>query len=749
MPRKRAQQVRRCWLVLGSALLVVTIAAFASCRRERGESLVVGGEGFNVLLVTLDTTRVDCLGCYGHPTIQTPNLDALAREGVLFSQCSTCAPVTLPAHASILTGTYPFAHGSRQNGDTIRREGHVFLAELLAERGYTTGAEVAAYVVNREWGLTPGFQTYGDLPATRESGDRFERLEDFNSVPADAVCDRALAWLSAHGRSRFFLWVHFFDPHVPWAPPKRFRTQYADLYLGEIAFMDEQVGRLLDHLKTAGLQHKTLVVVVGDHGEGRGQHGELTHTYFVYDSTMHVPLILNCPGRLPAGRRVQAQTRTVDIAPTILDFVGADPKPDAQGVSLLPMIAAEKQDLGLAAYGETMTSHLTMGYAQLRCLRVGDWKYIHAPTPELYNIKQDPAERWNLAAAQPELAKSMRDQITDLLNDAAERSGASSSNPALTAEAVERLASLGYVSAGPRTDDGATEVEQFLKLTGPDPKDRIENHNEYLKALALLGAGQSEEGEQILRSLTEAEPDNFGYRISLAGHLRDSGRPEDAVGLYEEAIALRPDRTMTHFNMGRSLGELGRFEEAAQHFRLVAEQMPDYATAFKNLGLTLSHLGRPDEAAAAYQRARELEPDDGKVRAALAAVMWSRGSYAEAAEVLREGLRRDTKNISLANNLAWYLATCPDAGFRNGQRAVELAEGVCRRAGEENPQLLDTLAAAYAAAGRFEEAVETARQALELARTTGTPESAEGIAKRLATYQAHEPYTEPGADPVE
>lgn len=338
------------------------------------------GQNFNVLLITLDTTRMDSLGCYGHPVIQTPHIDALAREGARFTQCSSSAPITLPSHASIMTSTYPFVHRARNNGRYLIDKSNLTLAELLKTNGYTTGAEVAAYVLNAMWGLDQGFDSYrGVEKGSQQSATSMENLEGWQSQKADVVCNLAMEWLQQNGLHRFFLWVHFFDPHLPLIPPKKFEAQYDDPYLAEIAFVDEQIGRLMGELRRMKLDKHTLVALTADHGEGRGQHREDTHAYYIYDSTMSVPLVFWCPAVIPAGRRIDCQVRTVDIAPTVLALLGMAEQPGFQGRSLLPLLAGETTDLGLGAYGESVLAHETHGYGQLWFYRADGWKYIHAP----------------------------------------------------------------------------------------------------------------------------------------------------------------------------------------------------------------------------------------------------------------------------------------------------------------------------------------------------------------------------------
>jgi choline-sulfatase len=711
---------------------------------EPGKS-AVSKPSLNVLLITLDTTRADALSCYGHPVVKTPALDKLAAEGALFAQCTSCVPITLPSHASILTGTYPFIHGTRLNSRPFADEGNVTLSEILKQAGYVTGAEVSAFVLNAMWGIDQGFDTFGDVGMRPTPG---EAVRDepagwglVNSEPADRMCERAIGWLEEHASAPFFLWVHFFDPHFPYEPPEPFKSQYENPYLGEVAFMDQQVGRLLDRLKALGLEGKTLVAVVGDHGEAFTQHREGTHSYFVYDSTLEVPLIFRCPGKIPAGRRIPAQVRTVDVVPTILDLLGMGPKPDAQGVSLLPLMSGSEADLDLAAYGETMSPHLELGYAQLRCLRAGGWKYIHAPTPELYNLVDDPGESVNVAEQHPDIVAALRERLRELI---AEPSSVASEGPTeqpLDQVTVERLASLGYLARA-TGDDVGDELQGFAELKGADPKTRIGQHIKFMMARAHLAEGAPEKAVELLESLVQEEPDNPGAFALLAQLYRRAGRLTEAVEAYQRVLALRPDDAVIRLDAGRLLGELGRIDDAVEQLRQVAQEMPKYPDAHAYLALALAKQGQWAAAIEGFERALALDPGHEEARVGLSGVFEARRQPRDAAQVLREGLRLRPDCVKLANNLAWLLATASDRELRDGAEAVRLAEGIVERRGDDDPAILDTLAAAYAEAGRFADAVRTARRAVELASSADQPDLSAEIAERLKNYEAHQPYTQ-------
>ncbi len=599
------------------------------------------GAGFNVLLITLDTTRADHLACYGHPEIATPNIDALARQGTMFTQCTAPAPITLPSHASIMTGTYPYVHGVRENAQFQLSESNVTLAELLKTAGYSTAAHTAAYVVNRDYGLAQGFDTY--LDARR----RVERK-------ADEVCDGTIKWLRANTAKQFFVWTHFFDPHRPYEPPHPFNRQYDDPYVGEIAFVDQQVGRLINELRRLGLERKTLVVLTADHGEGRGQHGEDTHLYFVYDTTMHVPLIFHCPGVIPGGRVVPAQVRLIDVTPTVLAFLGRPAKTDAQGVSLLGLISGRTDDLGLAAYGESLGGFLVMGLSPLRCLRVDKWKYIHAPTPELYQIREDPGETRNLAEAEPVRLADMRDELETLIAEAPPSPSLDEAMRTPSGDEIRKLMTMGYVagsSRGGQTENLLASELDLFEPVGPDPKDHVESIVIEEKATYALIHEDFSQAEALLRRLRKVFPHSPGVGDRLARALFLQGRDAEAIAVYKEITAEHPDFSGAYYGIGKLLSRGGKIDEAIPHFRKAIELDPTYAEAHYDLGVSLARQGMIDEAIEHYRTAVRLRPTYVNALVNLAIALGGKGELDEAVLLYERALRLEPADPTIYYNL--------------------------------------------------------------------------------------------------
>ncbi len=365
----------------------------------------------NVLLVTVDTTRADHLGAYGYDRDTSPTVDALAAEGVLFEHAFAHAPITLPSHTSMLTGTFPLAHGVRDNGRFSVADDLETLPEMLRERGYATGAFVSAFVLDSRFGLDQGFDVYDDSFTAEWSEDKLRDARIYNQMvtdrPADQTTQRAIAWLAEQAESPFFLWVHYYDPHQRYAPPHPWDQLYQDnLYDGEIAFMDSEIARLFDALRERGLWDRTAVLLTGDHGESLGQHGEATHAVLAYDSTLRVPLVIKPPAGVAVERKVVTESVShVDLLPTVGDLLDLPTPSGLPGRSLLPAIqgrAPSGRAADRAIYFESALPRFSFGWEPLFGVRAGSWKYIHAPEPELYDLERDPGEQRNIARAESE-----------------------------------------------------------------------------------------------------------------------------------------------------------------------------------------------------------------------------------------------------------------------------------------------------------------------------------------------------------
>src|SRR6185436_5090719 len=448
----------------------------------------------NVVVITLDTTRADRIGAYGWKPSPTPNLDRLAAEGTLFEHATAPAPLTLPVHSSLFTARYPPQHGVRDNGGFFLDERETTMAERLKGAGLKTGGFVGAYVLDRKWGIAQGFDRYvDDFDLSKFDTPALGEVER----PANEVADRALEWLATVASSRFFAWLHFYDAHSPYAPPAEYRARFPDQpYIGEIAFVDAQIGRVRAFLEEHGLLDRTIIVVIGDHGESLGDHGESTHGFFVYQSVLHVPLVIRAPYDALRGRRVADLVRTVDVMPTVLDLVDLPAAEHVDGQSVVPLMTGAVRELGLGAYAEALYPRYHYGWSELRSLTSERFKYIEAPRPELYDLVQDPEETRNLYDERRPLADRMAAVLA-----AAGSANAADVKPAadVDPDTRARLAALGYVGtfvAAPAGDKAALA----------DPKDKIELFNLISRAREQLHDRRDADGGlQTLRQVVATD----------------------------------------------------------------------------------------------------------------------------------------------------------------------------------------------------------------------------------------------------
>jgi choline-sulfatase len=510
-----------------------------------------------IVLISIDTLRADHLPAYGYTKIRTPNIDALAAGGVLFEHAWSHAPQTLPAHTSILSGQLPFEHGVRDNiGFTVKR-GQWFIQRALSERGWATGGFVSAYVLRAATGINQGFDTYdSEMPAT--SGER-----SIGQVQrsGDKTLEAANAWLDARDRSKpFFLFLHFYEPHKPYEPPARFAS-YAP-YDGEIAYADELVGRFLDRLRSAGLYDRATIVLLADHGEGLGDHGEQEHGLFLYQETTRVPLIVKLPGRHDA-RRVAVPVQHIDLAPTILDLAGLPAQPRLRGRSLRPLLDGTGTLPDAPIYAEALYSRYHFGWSELYGLTDARYHFIRAPHDELYDLERDPIESRSIAADRPQVRQAMRGALESLI------AGTSIAAPAAVDEQDrQRLAALGYVGSG----NGASLSLPADSL--PDPKDKIQVLEKYRRAADLAGSLKFAEATVLYRELLAADPEMTDVWLQLAEVSLRQGLTEDAVRAYQEVIKRNPKDAGSLLGAGGGLLRLGRLDEAQKHAELAVGVAP-------------------------------------------------------------------------------------------------------------------------------------------------------------------------------
>jgi arylsulfatase A-like enzyme/Flp pilus assembly protein TadD len=588
-----------CSVTPAAAVLLAALASPASPRP-------------NVLLITVDTLRPDALGWVAGSGA-TPELDRLARAGYRFRAAVSPAPLTLPAHGSILTGLVPRRHGMRDNGQPLAAD-VVTLAGILGQRGYATGAFVSGFPLARAFGLDRGFGRYDDqLPDGPP--DRRERR-------ADGTTAAAAAWIASSSEP-WFAWVHYYDPHDPYEPPSAWsRPGPRGAYDGEVAYVDAAIATLRRGVE-GRTQGPLLTVFAGDHGESLGEHGESTHGFFLYECTLAVPLAFHFPGRVAPGESGEA-ARLVDVTPTVLDLLGVPIPSGLDGVSLKPMLSGRAQALP-PAYVETLRPWASYGWSPLRAVRDSDWKLIVAPRAELYALKQDPKEQSNRIEAEADRAGRMKDFLLRLESAAAPRA-AGVADP----ETVERLRALGYVGAG----SVAAPSEAPAGL--PDPKDRIDAWNALGEAEAKMARREYRGALLAFDGVLATEPRNR-FALSRSGQaLLALGNGDAAVARLEKAVAAGPEHPESRLALAQALSSLGRHEKAVQQWSELTRLQPRQASHWVGLGNALGLAGQPIRAASALERAVELDPRDPELRVRLAFAQVGAGREAEAVRRLEE-----------------------------------------------------------------------------------------------------------------
>jgi len=503
----------------------------------------------NVVLLTLDTVRADALGAYGQPLPATPRIDAAAEEGLLFEQTLASSPSTLPSHASLLTGQQPYVHGVRSNAGYVLSDESVTLAEVLRSHGWTTGAEIAASVLGSFQRLDQGFDVYRDP------------LQDDAAVDVTTpklrhaldVTHHGLSFLRDNRYEPFFLWLHYYDAHAPFTPPPRYRKLLPDdPYLGEVRLVDQQVGRILREIEELGLREQTLAVITSDHGEGLDEHDEETHAFFVYDTTMRVPLVFWGAEAVPRGRRVAAPVRLVDVAPTLLDLLGLPPLAGVQGVSLRPFFEDAGATLALTGYGESLAPLSIFGGDPLRFVREGRWKYIHKLEPEIYDVEADPAELRNLAEQEPERIAALRLRLGELL--AAAPAGPAAVEKRPSPETLAQLRALGYLSGrAPEASRG-----ESLELRGPDPNSKSADLRQANRAWSHAQAGNPAAAVADFRAVWSRNPGSVAVLEGLVAALaRSEHDPRELESLLRRGLEIDPESTSFRILLALALQQRG------------------------------------------------------------------------------------------------------------------------------------------------------------------------------------------------
>ncbi|HSE42521.1 MAG TPA: sulfatase-like hydrolase/transferase, partial [Acidobacteriota bacterium] len=547
-------------IVIGVVAVASALAIYFFKTHRRSIELNAGGyKDFNILLVTLDTVRADHLGTYGYNRVRTPNLDHLGSESFVFEDAIAHVPLTLPSHVSIMTGRLPIAHGVRDNAGFVLNQNEITLAEALKDQGYTTAAFVSATVLESRWKLNQGFDVYDDYFKNVVSADLSNEVER-HAADTEKVSSQ---WLDKNHAKKFFIWVHFYDAHDPYSPPEPFKSAYSDdPYDGEIAYVDDAVGKLLAKLDTLQLKQRTIVIVTSDHGEGLGEHREPTHGVFLYNTTQHVPLIIFLPGA--EGKRISGSVCHIDLAPTILQLIGAKAQSKMQGKSLIAKINGNDNQQR-SVYSESLYAQLHYGWSKLESITTDQYRYIYSPKPELFDRKADKAESNNLLQEKASIAKVLNSKLTEMIQQfsSAHLAGPQKIDP----ETEEKLRALGYIG----TTVNSTEESRKV-----DPKDKAEVILQIQEASGLLGQQKYAQAlDKVLPVLQQ-----------------DSGMID------------------AHYVAGLAYLQLGKFNDAVTELRKTLELNPQDTRAMYNLGFAFELMKQPKDAEFWYLKALQLNPEN-------------------------------------------------------------------------------------------------------------------------------------------
>lgn len=659
-------QSRSVTVRLLSAGLLAVLALSGACRRGGG---IPDASGYNLLLITLDTTRADRIGAFGDSRAQTPHLDRLARAGIRFDQAHTSVPLTLPAHATLLTGREPPAHQVRNNGTYILRPEETTLAEVFKTAGFSTQALIAAYVLEGKFGLNQGFDGYDDMLNVKDLSGNYR-----SEIPADQVHAKFLRWLERKPNSPFFCWVHFYDPHAPYQAPATFGDLFPnDPYRGEIAFMDEYIGRIVQTLDERGLLKRTLVVVAGDHGEGFGEHAESGHGVFCYEEMLRVPLIFYQPNLFSGKRIVSRPVGLVDVLPTILEMYRLQPPAKVQGHSFAPLLtsAREVAEPDAGRYFESMQGMEEMNWAPLTGILRGSFKYISLPEPELYDLQADPGELQNLYLKKNNLAKKLNLELNDQLGRI--RNPIQATRRQLSSQDQESLRALGYLASSankPKSGPAEDPKRGIVILNRLGAVERDIRDKDFAAAKQKLAALRSEgiheklpqfydrlydliramndpgAADPMLREAIARFPEVSRFKLLLASLLKTQGKSAEAEGIARQLLAQDPLSVQAHVMLGEIFHSRGLASLALDHFRQASGLEPRNAKLRIELANLQLAVGQPGNALATVRalladRWLKDVPGGAEARREAAKLLMKLGENALAEELLAELVREN------------------------------------------------------------------------------------------------------------
>jgi tetratricopeptide (TPR) repeat protein len=686
---KGYRRMKRPGFFLLVLLLILGVACGHICAKD---GHIMKGPDFNLLLITIDTLRADHLGCYGYKEIETPTIDRLASEGVLFSKAFTPVPITLPSHVSIMTGVYPIQHGVRNNGNYILRQDALTLAEVMKANGYQTAACVGAFVLDSLFGLDQGFDFYDDSLPRKGRG---ATLLD-NERKAEAVTKAGLDWLKKNRNAPFFLWLHYFDPHAIYLPPNPFDKEYKGrLYDGEIAYTDKCIGELIQGLKDMGLMERIVIILTSDHGEGLGEHGEPTHAIFIYDSTLHVPLIIRTPKNILPSRKVDAMISILDIFPTVLDLLSLPIKdrsvPHITGKSLVPLIRGKTDSLHREIQCESLYPELNFGWGRVEGIRTSDWKYIKASKPELYRLSKDPKEKRNLYPLESDKWQERLKKLKLTLGPEME------TRVGLDDDVRDRLLSLGYV--------WSESSDMFEERH--DPKDMIKILEKVDRGVSYIYLGLYKKARKEFQKILKVNPDNASVLFYLASVEERLGNFEDAERLFRAVLNLSAHYLDVHNHLGVIYHKQGNLDKSVEEFELALKQA-EYPEVYYNLSVVLKQKGRHEEAVKAAKAALSLDPKYADVHNQLGQLAIDQGALDKAEVHLKEALKIEPDHLEAHNNLGivQYRKGKDAEALRSFEKALSIDSN--------SPEALNNLGSVYLFQGKYDKAEEVFKKAVHI-----------------------------------
>jgi arylsulfatase A-like enzyme/Flp pilus assembly protein TadD len=628
-----------------------------------GARLSVRAEAPNIVFITVDTTRADRMGFLGNRHGLTPNLDVLARQGIVFERAYSQAPLTPVSHATIFTGTYPQFHTVTDFGRPLPAL-LPYLPDILQKSGYHTAAFIGSLILDPNASVAPGFDRGFSF---FDAGFHVKRDRDdsrYGTVErrGGEVVAHAISWLNKNHQPPFFIWVHLYDPHAPYDPPPPYDKRFSDPYEGEIAYADASLGKLFSYLRQRGLYEHTLIVMMSDHGESLGAHGESMHGIFLYDETLRVPLLFKLPAELLARRRVSSRVRLVDVAPTLLSMLSLPLPPTFQGESLVALMkGSPKATNDLPAYAETDYPHRAFGWSALRSLRTGKYLFVRAPKRELYDQSQDQSAAHNLEASSPAVSGTLETQV-DNFHDQTSSYHEKSPPAGLSSEQAENLSALGYVGS-------SSSSQSQDPFQGADPKDKIGISNLLQEGMIAVEDGRYEQAIPLLKHVLEDSPLVTAAQLQLGIALSKVRRYPEAIVALRKAVEQLPDSVQAQYELGLALFETGEWRESVPYFEFVAKKRPKWPDAQYSLASVYARTQHVPEAVELLLAVVQLNPQHFHANLLLGRILTLQHHSDEALPYLRQAESSEPDNFEPHAFLADALDALGDSQSAASERA--------------------------------------------------------------------------------